>query len=90
MAKKKESKTKQIIFTVECAFDATHRFEKKIDILDPGTGEPPESEVDAWCPYCGKMNTVTIKGKPVLDKVIEKKFREQEERLKKGRGDDPV
>jgi hypothetical protein len=83
MAKEKERKTKQVTFMVECAFDANHRFEKKIRILDPGTGEPPESQVDAYCPFCGKMNTVTIKGKPVLDKIIERKFREQEERLKK-------
>lgn len=71
MTKKKERQTKQLILTVQCAFDSSHIFEKSFEVLE-NEEKPAVSEVEAFCPFCGKMNTLTIKSTPVPDAVIEK------------------
>ncbi len=84
MAKENERKSvKQMIFMVQCPFDETHLFERKVDIEEGSDDRPAESEVEAYCPFCDKMLTVKVTGKPDRNTIFYRKFKEQEERLKK-------
>ncbi|MFQ5589287.1 MAG: hypothetical protein ACE5F7_10655 [Nitrospiria bacterium] len=64
--------SKKILYEVQCAFDAAHRFEKTFAI-ETGS-EQTETEVEAFCPYCNKQVTVAVEGKVVPDAALLRKF----------------
>ncbi len=66
------TRAKKIILNVQCAFDPNHIFEKAYTIQE-GT-EDRESKVEAYCPFCDKMVSITIQGKPVPDKELLRRF----------------
>jgi hypothetical protein len=67
------AKEKKVLYTVQCAFDPEHEFEKSFTV-EEGSEEKKETEVEAFCPFCDKRVTVTVKGKVVPDESILRQF----------------
>ncbi len=65
-------KAKRVLYNVECAYNPDHVFEKVFTIEEESEGM--ESEVQAYCPYCEKHVTTTIKGKAVPDESLLRGF----------------
>ncbi len=65
-------KAKRVLYSIECAYDPSHVFEKVFKIEDGS--EDMESEVQAYCPYCQKHVTTTIKGKAPTDESLLREF----------------
>ncbi len=65
-------KAKRVLYNVECAYNPEHVFEKVFKIEEGS--EAMESEVEAYCPYCEKHVTTTIKGKAAPDESLLKRF----------------
>jgi hypothetical protein len=63
---------KKVIYAVQCAYDPKHEFEKVFEIEDDV--ENQETKVEAFCPFCDKRVTITIKGKVIPDGEILRKF----------------
>ncbi len=65
-------KVKKVLYNVECAYNPEHVFEKVFKIEE--ASEAMETEVQAYCPYCEKHVTTTIKGKVVTDASLLRGF----------------
>lgn len=65
-------KQKKITYTVECAYDPQHVFEKSF-VIEEGT-EHLESTVEAYCPHCDELVQVTIRGRIVADSEVLRRF----------------
>ncbi len=63
-------KKKCVKYTVQCANDNKHIFEKVYTIKD-GT-EDVESDVNAYCPKCDEFVDITIKGEVEPDSILRK------------------
>ncbi len=70
---------KKKLFRVQCAFDNNHVFDKMLEVEE--SDEPVISEVETFCPLCGKMVSFNVKGKTVPDSPFLKDFEEQDKRL---------
>ena len=66
-------KTKKVVYNVECAYNEEHVFEK-VFTIEEGS-EKIETEIEAYCPFCDKMVTVTVQGKVIPDESILRKFK---------------
>lgn len=64
----RKKKNKKVFYNVQCAFDEKHVFEKALEV-EVGS-ESVESEVDAFCPFCNKMVSITIKGKAAMNTSV--------------------
>jgi hypothetical protein len=65
-------KEKKVMYQVQCAYNPDHEFEKVFEIEEGS--ENKETKVEAFCPYCDKKVTVTVKGRVVPDEDILRKF----------------
>jgi len=64
-----KSKTKKVLYNVQCFHDEKHIFEKIFEIVE-GTEKKEETEIETYCPFCDKLVTVTVKGKIKPDTSI--------------------
>jgi hypothetical protein len=80
MADKKDFKlVKKKRYRVQCAVNAKHVFDKVFEVDE--SGEPKETEVETFCPICGEMVTIMVKGEPILNENLLRRFKEQDKRL---------
>jgi len=64
---------KKVVYNVQCAHEEEHLFEKMF-VIEEGS-EQVESEVEAFCPFCDEMVTVTVRGKLVPDEELLRRFK---------------
>ena len=64
---------KQVKYTVQCAVNPDHLFDKVYDIKE-GSEEADTSEVEAYCPYCDALVQFEIKGKVAPDIDLLRRF----------------
>ncbi|MCL6589304.1 MAG: hypothetical protein K6U80_05045 [Firmicutes bacterium] len=63
------AKEKKVLYMAQCAFDPEHEFEKSFTV-EEGSEQKKAAKVEAFCPFCDKRVTVTVKGKAVPDESI--------------------
>jgi len=66
---KKTKKTKKVHYNVQCAYNPDHVFETVFEI-EGGSEGLVETELETFCPFCGKIMAVTIKGIVMPDSAI--------------------
>ena len=64
--------SKKVLYDVQCAYDDAHVFQKNIEI-EAGS-EDTTSEIEAFCPYCGKHVSITIQGKAMPNQELLRRF----------------
>lgn len=68
-----KSKTKKVLYHVQCVYNEKHVFEKIFEIKEGSEGKK-ETEVETYCPFCDQLVTVTVKGKVKPDTTILRKI----------------
>ncbi len=70
-------------FTVQCPFNENHIFDKVFTLEEGIDPEPTHSEVEAFCPWCDKMVTITVTGEAEKNETLFRALNEQDQRFKR-------